>query len=147
MAEGSIEVAAGIIVLDDRVLICRRHRKDVHHALKWEFPGGKLEAGEGADEALVRELQEELGIQVLELEEVARHEHHYRNGPHVQLYFFLVKEFLSTVKNNIYEEIRWVKSKELDQFDFLDGDKGIIEMIMKDEINIGGKCAACALKM
>ncbi len=60
-----IEVAAGILIDDrDRVLLMQR-LPGKHLAGLWEFPGGKLEPGETIDEALVRELDEELGIEVL----------------------------------------------------------------------------------
>ena len=55
-------VAAALIVRGAEVLICQR-RADQPMALQWEFPGGKIEAGESAEEALARELDEELGIQ------------------------------------------------------------------------------------
>ena len=55
------EVAVGIILQDGNVLACQRKR-DATYALKWEFPGGKLEPGETPEHALVRELHEELAI-------------------------------------------------------------------------------------
>ena len=54
-------VVAGLLVRDGLVLICQR-RPDQPMALQWEFPGGKIEQGESPEQALARELQEELGI-------------------------------------------------------------------------------------
>lgn len=56
-------VSAGVVLRDGRVMICRR-KPEVHNGLKWEFPGGKLEAGETPEETLARELKEELDIEV-----------------------------------------------------------------------------------
>ncbi len=56
-------VSAGVVVRDKHIMLCQR-RPDVHNGLKWEFPGGKLEAGESPEEALRRELKEELSIDV-----------------------------------------------------------------------------------
>ncbi len=56
-------VAAAVVERDGRVMICQR-RPGVHNALKWEFPGGKLEPGESPEQALARELREELDIDV-----------------------------------------------------------------------------------
>ena len=61
-ARPSRRVVAGIIERDGEILICQRRRDD-SHALKWEFPGGKVERGESPEEALERELREELDIQ------------------------------------------------------------------------------------
>ena len=54
-------VAAGVVMRGEQILICQR-KAGVHNGLKWEFPGGKLEDGESPEEALVRELWEELGV-------------------------------------------------------------------------------------
>ncbi|MGA9625820.1 MAG: NUDIX domain-containing protein, partial [Bryobacteraceae bacterium] len=56
-----VQVVAGVIERQGRCLICRRKREQ-SHPLKWEFPGGKVEPGETPEQALTRELEEELGI-------------------------------------------------------------------------------------
>jgi len=56
-----LQVVAAILERAGRILICRR-RPDQLHPLKWEFPGGKVEAGEAPAQALERELEEELGL-------------------------------------------------------------------------------------
>ena len=58
-----IAVAAGVVCREGRIMICQR-KSGGHQPLKWEFPGGKLEAGESPEQALARELREELGIEV-----------------------------------------------------------------------------------
>ena len=57
-------VAAAVAEREGRLMLCQR-RPDSHNALKWEFPGGKLEPGESPEEALARELREELDIRVV----------------------------------------------------------------------------------
>ena len=56
-------VAAGVVIRENSIMLCQR-RPEVHNGLKWEFPGGKLEPGESPEEALRRELREELSIDV-----------------------------------------------------------------------------------
>ena len=58
-----LAVVAGVVARDGRIMLCRR-RPEVHNGLKWEFPGGKLEPGEAPEDALRRELREELAIDV-----------------------------------------------------------------------------------
>lgn len=60
---GELHVAVGVLQVGDRYLLTRR-RHDAHEGGCWEFPGGKLEPGETAEQALARELEEELGIRV-----------------------------------------------------------------------------------
>ena len=69
-------VVAGVLERDGKILICRR-RADQPHPLKWEFPGGKLEAGESPEAALIRELREELGIESEAGSEIMRYEFAY----------------------------------------------------------------------
>ena len=58
-----LTVVAAVTEREGRVMLCQR-RPGAHNALKWEFPGGKIEPGESPEEALARELREELGIEV-----------------------------------------------------------------------------------
>ncbi|MGH9695007.1 MAG: NUDIX domain-containing protein, partial [Bryobacteraceae bacterium] len=69
---GPLLVSAALIVRDGEVLIGQRRRGD-RHALKWEFPGGKVETGETPQEGLARELNEELAISATVGHEVARY--------------------------------------------------------------------------
>ena len=121
-------VAAAVIERGGRVLICRR-RADQDHPGKWEFPGGKLEPGETAGEALRRELREELGIEARVGDEIARYEYEYPGSKPLQLIFFSVNEFDGEMLTCEFDEIRWVERGELPGFDFLDGDAEFIRQL------------------
>lgn len=95
-------------------------------ALQWEFPGGKIEAGESAEEALVRELEEELGIQARVGQRVTHIRHNYRHGGAVDLQFFAVPEFTGELQNRIFAQFRWTPLKDLPAYDFLPADRGLI---------------------
>ena len=118
-------VAAALIVRGGEVLICQR-RADQPMALQWEFPGGKIEPGETAEQALARELEEELGIHALIGPRVTRIRHNYRHGGAVDLQFFTVYEFSGELENRIFLQLRWVKLEDLENYDFLAADRTLI---------------------
>jgi 8-oxo-dGTP diphosphatase len=115
------QVVAGIIERDGRILICRR-RADQAHALKWEFPGGKVEPGESAGEALRRELAEELAIEIDGCEEIGRYQFAYPGKPPIELAFLRVNGYRGAVANLIFEEVAWAPRPRLAEYDFLEGD-------------------------
>ncbi len=119
-------VAAALILRDGEVLIGQR-RPDQPMGSLWEFPGGKIEPGESAQEALARELSEELGIQAVIGPRVTRIRHNYRHGGAVDLQFFTVREFTGEIDNQIYQQVRWVRIEDLLEYEFLAADRGLIK--------------------
>src|SRR4051812_32307615 len=118
-------VVAGIIVQNEEILICQRTRHQ-SMPLKWEFPGGKIEAGEQPRDALRRELDEELGIAAEIGDEVSRLVHTYPNGGTVELRFYTVRNFSGALENRIFRDIQWVKPRDLPTYDFLTADEPIV---------------------
>jgi len=118
-------VAAALIVRDGEVLIGQR-RADQPMASLWEFPGGKIEAGESPQQALARELTEELGIRASIGPAVTRIRHNYRHGGAVDLQFFAIPSFEGELENKIFHQLKWVKLEELPGYDFLAADRGLI---------------------
>ena len=118
-------VVAALILRGGEVLICQR-RPDQPMALKWEFPGGKVENGESAEEALRRELDEELGITADIGNRVAHTRHTYRSGSAIDLQFFAVREFAGEMTNRIFHDLRWCPLPELTRYDFLEADYMLI---------------------
>ncbi|MFB3917695.1 MAG: (deoxy)nucleoside triphosphate pyrophosphohydrolase [Terriglobales bacterium] len=127
------QVVAALIKRNHKVLICQR-TKYQPMPLKWEFPGGKIETGEQARDALRRELDEELGIDATVGDEVARLKHRYRNGASIMLRFFLVSKFEGEVDNRIFRDVRWVRRSDLPQYDFLDADLKLIKEIAEGKV-------------
>ncbi len=95
-------------------------------ALQWEFPGGKIESGETPEQALHRELQEELGIEAKIGKCIASVQHNYRNGGAVHLQFFAVHHFDGELENRIFNDIRWSTLQDLPSYDFLTADKKFV---------------------
>jgi 8-oxo-dGTP diphosphatase len=118
-------VAAALILRGDEVLVCQR-RPDQPMALKWEFPGGKMEPGESAEQALRRELEEELGIDAQIGSRVAHVRHTYRSGGIVDLQFFAVHQFQGEITNRIFNDLRWCSLRDLPSYDFLTADRTLI---------------------
>jgi 8-oxo-dGTP diphosphatase len=118
-------VAAALILRGDEVLICQR-KAGTPMGLKWEFPGGKIEAGESAEQALARELDEELGIHAAIGTRVAHVRHSYRSGGAVDLQFFAVHSFEGEMVNHIFEDVRWSPLKDLPGYDFLAADRDLV---------------------
>src|SRR4249920_2877553 len=87
-----VEVVAAVIERAGLILIGQRKPRG-RHGLKWEFPGGKVEAGEESREALIRELHEELGIEARIGVEIERYNFSYSAGHVTRLIFFHVTEF------------------------------------------------------
>ncbi len=125
-------VAAGIIHRDGQVLVGQRRRND-RHPFKWEFPGGKVEYGESPQEALIRELREELQIEAVIGSELARYEHDYPSGSRVHLLFFAVPDFAGEPQARVFEQICWTGLHLLPSLDFLDGDLDFVKRLARGD--------------
>jgi len=126
-------VVAALILQADKLLVCQRTRHQVM-PLKWEFPGGKIEDGEQPRDALRRELEEELGIEAVIGDEVARLVHEYPNGGAVELRFFSVFSYRGEIENRIFRDVRWAERSELTALDFLEADLELVRNLAGGKI-------------
>jgi 8-oxo-dGTP diphosphatase len=114
-----IVVAAVIERADRHLLIGQRRRSDTS-PLKWEFPGGKVEPGEIAEQALARELKEELGATLLKTAPIGRVVHKYAGTPEdLEILFYAAQIRETELAPSAFEQFLWVLPKELGQYDFL----------------------------
>jgi 8-oxo-dGTP diphosphatase len=107
------------------IFICQR-RPDQPMGLKWEFPGGKIEEGETPEEALARELSEELGIDATIGRQITTIRHNYRNGGVIEIGFFTVTEYKGEMINRIFQQMLWSPVAALPTYDFLAADLTLI---------------------
>ena len=128
-----IKVVAGLILQNDKLLICQRPNfKD--HPLKWEFPGGKIKNDETNEEALIREINEELSINIINCEELISYNFNYKDlNKKVFIYFYLVNNYSGKVLNNFHKELKWIEIKDIREYDFLEGDLKIIDHISSND--------------
>jgi len=129
------QVVAALIIDGDKILICQRTRHQPM-PLKWEFPGGKVEPEERPEDALRRELEEELGIRATIGPEVATIRHQYENGNAVELHFYVVERYAGEIQNRIFRDVRWVTRKEMPDYDFLEADIAFVKGLAEGKIRI-----------
>jgi len=121
------DVVAAIIKKDNFYLIVQRNRNK-YMGLKWEFPGGKVEFNETFHEALSREIQEELNIDINVYEKIA--EEKYKDDQiDIILHYYLCSEKSGTTILNEHENIAWVEKKDFDKYDFVEGDGNVLSLI------------------
>lgn len=120
-------VVAGLVENGGRLLVARRPPGSWMEGF-WEFPGGKVEDGEDPREALVRELREELGIEVevLSLEETIQH--HYEDRS-VEISFFWCSVVSGVPVGRIGQSFRWATPSEMREMEFLPADAPLIQRL------------------
>tara|TARA_B100000579_G_scaffold429343_1_gene440933 strand:- start:268 stop:639 length:372 start_codon:yes stop_codon:yes gene_type:complete len=122
-----INVVAAIIKKNDHFLIVQRNRKK-HLGLKWEFPGGKVMESETFEEALLREIKEELNIIIILQDKIA--EEKYKDEKiDIVLHYFLCTQESGTIELNEHEDLAWVEKKDFGKYNFAEGDSNILRLL------------------
>ena len=128
----NIHVAAAIIYRYSKVLCVQRAENEKEYvSLKWEFPGGKVEAGESREEALVREIKEELVVEIHELQYLMTVEHSYPDF-HLTMHAYTCALKAGEVELREHVGMKWLTVEELDQLDWAAADVPVV-FYLKDK--------------
>jgi 8-oxo-dGTP diphosphatase len=125
-----VRVVAGIIGKDGKVLIAKRRAGDKLGG-KWEFPGGKVDEGETPEEALKRELLEELGIETETGRFLCSSFYDYSHLS-VELLAYHVRHVSGEVIPHVHDEIRWVRPEKLSGYEFPEANIPVIKAILDE---------------
>lgn len=131
-------VVAAVIERPDRRLLIGQRKRDDTSPLKWEFPGGKVEPGESPEQALARELKEELGATLRKSVPIGRVVHKYAATPEeLEIVFYAVEIAESELVPRAFEQIVWALPKELGQYDFLAANAQLVAQLATGRIKPG----------
>ena len=125
----AVEVAAGLLLRGDTILACQR-RDDQPHPGKWEFPGGKREAGESIADCLRRELHEELGIETATscLAPIAFASHGYEKF-HLLMPVFACRKWNGTPQPREGQTLKWVAPMDLNKYPMPPADLPLVGLL------------------
>jgi mutator protein MutT len=126
-----VEVVAAIVRRNGKLLITRR-LDHVHLAGLWEFPGGKVEPQESLEGALLREIREELGIEIAVGAEIFTVEHDYPKKS-VRLHFFNCTLLRGEPRPLDVSDLRWVTPGQLAEYEFPPADAELIQKLIAGE--------------
>ncbi len=127
-------VVAVIYNKNNQILIAQR-AQGKHQAGKWEFPGGKVEQSESAQQALTRELDEELGIQITSAKALLQIRHHYKKLS-VFLDVYTVRDWQGEAYGKEGQGVRWIDQEAMQNYSFPAANKAILQTLKNIDLNL-----------
>lgn len=120
-----LQVTCALIEHENKVLICQRSER-MKLPLKWEFPGGKIEDGETKEQCLIREIKEELDVEIIVGTPLHPVTHHYEDFS-LQLYPFVCQWSRGSLHSREHIQTIWVAKEQLMNYDWADADLPIVK--------------------
>lgn len=128
-AKPRIQVVAAVVWREGRLLMTQRPPGGPI-GLQWEFPGGKIEPGETPEDALRREIHEELGVAGEPLEELGRERHDYAHGTRVELVFLRCRlSAFDFTPSTAVHAVQWWRPEEIPLAEVLEGDREFLRRL------------------
>ena len=127
MGKKRLQVAVGILARPNGELLIQQRRAGTDCAGQWEFPGGKLEVAETPEQALARELQEELNIVIAEPTFLTCLEHDYEHA-HVSLHTYMIHDWQGEAEGREGQVIVWGQPEQLAGYDLLEATYPLLEL-------------------
>ena len=124
----TIEVVAAIIKHDNKIFTTRRGYGEFENM--WEFPGGKIEHGETKEEALIREIKEELELDINITKFLTTVDYDYPNF-HLTMHCFICNICGGNLQLNAHNDVKWASLEELDKFNWVPADIFVVEKLKK----------------
>lgn len=127
-----INVVAAIIIDNNKILIVRRSDK-MKLAGMWEFPGGKIEQGESEEQCIIREIKEELNINISIHRHFLNNKYKYEFGE-IYLSSYICKIENGSIKLSEHDDYKWISVNELINFKFAPADESIVKKLIEEGI-------------
>jgi 8-oxo-dGTP diphosphatase len=124
-----IAVVVGVLFRPDGTLLLCQRSAEKNYPLQWEFPGGKVEPGESAVDALVRELREELAIEAVVGSLLHEKTAHYANGGTFAVAYYRIESWSGEIRNQVFADLHWVYPGDLMDYDILAGNREFCERL------------------
>lgn len=125
-----VQVVAALIRKGNTFLICQRPAHKTR-GLLWEFVGGKIEPGETKEQALIRECREELDVEISVSDVFMQLVHEYPDMT-VELTLFNAEIESVTIRLLEHNDVRWIRTDEIENYDFCPADKDILKKIKEE---------------
>jgi 8-oxo-dGTP diphosphatase len=127
------QVVCALLFNFGKVALFQRLDSDQGVGGKWEFPGGKLEQAESLEEALIREIREELDIQLLSFTYAGKMDWDY---PHISLclHCFYSDSWLGEIELRTHQQFHWMDFSNLERYDLADADRALLPMLTRSNL-------------
>ncbi|RZK74779.1 MAG: (deoxy)nucleoside triphosphate pyrophosphohydrolase [Pedobacter sp.] len=125
-----IQVSCAIIVSEDRKILVTQRSASMSLPLKWEFPGGKIEKEESPEQTIVREIKEELNIEISMSNKLPSVTHHYENFS-IILIPFICKIEHGEIKLSEHQAFRWLNPNKLLDLDWAEADVPVAQYYLQ----------------